>query len=218
MESADQSIPSQPSTSNAQPQTCRKSVTTRTPSDPNRIEIAVRRIGQLPPAQRAPSPPRYLPTKRTNFLNAVRNLNPVEKRAISLRQTFNKRLDNYSQDKRQPGVGKGGVRRLAQALKKQHKQAEKVALIQLRQTERLCNEEPSIPMRPFFAIVKEIFANLNKADFRIQLAAVEVLRTEVEWKMANTFEFSYMLTRHASRSTLMPRDLHLTKALCKAIV
>lgn len=218
------------------PSRAKKSTATATLADPNQIDIIGVRIRHRSPLLETQQvDPRQgqiirVPNRFAAKSTALRQIadpniisdeiagssrrlliSPIEKRAFKLRQDFNRRmLENYSQEKRQPGVGKGGIKRLAEKLIKQHSRVREAALTQLRRAQRLIDDRHSIPRLPFHRLVKEIFRENNYTDYKIQVAALEALHSASEAELLRIFERSYLFTIHAKRITLMQQDLQLT--------
>jgi histone H3/H4 len=71
-----------------------------------------------------------------------------------------------------------------------------------------------IPRAPFLRLVKEtIQKRTGGTSFRVTETAVEALREASENLLTNIFEDSYLLSLHARRVTLMPRDMQLLMRL-----
>lgn len=69
-----------------------------------------------------------------------------------------------------------------------------------------------IPHAPFVAVVREIAANY-KTDIRFQSTALFALQEAAEAFLVNTFEDANQCTFHASRVTVMPKDMQLALKL-----
>lgn len=71
-----------------------------------------------------------------------------------------------------------------------------------------------IPRAPFLRLVKETIQNrTGNQGFKVTETAVEALREASENLLTNIFEDSYLLSMHAKRVTLMPRDMQLLMRL-----
>ena len=71
-----------------------------------------------------------------------------------------------------------------------------------------------IPKAPFLRLVRDILQKrTSRADVRITETALEALREASESMLVGVFEDSYLLSLHAKRVTLMPKDLRLLLTL-----
>ena|SRR5271165_2226847 len=106
-------------------------------------------------------------------------------------------------------AGKGGRKHIAHAvapLRKKHRyRPGTVALREIRKMQK--STELLIRKLPFQRLVREIVQDQMRGDgLRIQLAAMMALQEGAEAYLINNMSNSYLLTIHAKRVTLMPKD------------
>ena len=89
----------------------------------------------------------------------------------------------------------------------------KLGTVVLREIKRFQrSSELFIAKGPFLRLVKEI-ARTTNADIRFSSQGVLALQESAEMYMTSLFEDAYLLTQHAKRMTLMPKDLQLAKRI-----
>ena len=87
-----------------------------------------------------------------------------------------------------------------------------VALREIRRYQR--STELLIPKAPFQRLVKEILLDVSTTDVhRIQAGALNALHEAAEQFMVQTFDDANLCAIHASRSTVMKKDLLLAKRI-----
>lgn len=113
------------------------------------------------------------------------------------------------------GIGKGGIRRIASAMRR-NDDAERLS--SLRRTQFLHDCEHSIPLAQFHRLCRQLF-NKEFRDLepdgprRFQLIVVSLLREASEAYLVRFFEHCTLLIAHGNRVTLMPKDIELAKKL-----
>lgn len=174
----------------SRPQTCRKSTATIT-------ETTI-------PGLSAPSITR---------LGHSAGRNPFAIRARHLRTQVQRERETPG-----PGIGKGGIRRMATVIHKTTQRRDASRLRQLRITQHAREYENDIPLLPFQRLVKQIMLEvITPNTYRIQLAALQALRMSCEAFLTQLFEQCSMFTAHAKRVTLMPRDIDLAKRIAYSL-
>lgn len=171
----------------SRPQTCRKSTGTRTGATTTGTPASATSRPEHPAAR-----------------------NPFASRARHLRTQVQREREVPG-----PGIGKGGIRRMATIIQRTARRRSASNLRQLRIMQHAREYENDIPLLPFQRLVRQILLEVkgSNVSFKIQLAALQALRMSCEAFLTNLFEQCSMFTAHAKRVTLMPRDIELAKRI-----
>jgi len=88
------------------------------------------------------------------------------------------------------------------------------AFIEIRRIQRCIH--PLIPKRPFQRLVREVTQDAVSSqgdEFRFQGTALEVLQAAAEQYLTEVFEQTNLLSIHAKRVTIQPKDVQLSKRM-----
>lgn len=118
------------------------------------------------------------------------------------------------------GIGKGGLRRLAEAVQNQKdqelkRQRKQQAPRRKRRSDGLDGladfDRPrkSIPRGPFLRLIKQLMAEWG--NYKVQVAALDALQEIAEGYLVRLFDTSSLLTSHAGRVTLFTKDIDLAR-------
>jgi len=102
------------------------------------------------------------------------------------------------------GANSGDVR---SKLNKAKKRSQTTALQEMKTLQK--TTALLIPKAPFVRLVKTLVQERAGQQFRLTETAVEALRESAESFLVSMFEDSYLMSLHAKRVTLMPRDINL---------
>jgi len=73
-----------------------------------------------------------------------------------------------------------------------------------------------IPRAPFLRVLRELFADTFKKDYRLEGSAVEALRDAAEKFIVTLFEDANLCCIHANRVTVIPKDFKLALRLTQS--
>ena len=96
------------------------------------------------------------------------------------------------------------------AIKKQRRRMGTVVLKEIRKYQK--STELLIAKGPFQRIVREI-ARADAQEIRFSSQGLLALQEAAETYMTSVFEDAFLLTLHAKRQTLMPKDLQLARRI-----
>ena len=96
------------------------------------------------------------------------------------------------------------------AIKKQRRRMGTVVLKEIRKYQK--STELLIAKGPFQRIVREI-ARADAKEIRFSSQGLLALQEAAETYMTSVFEDAFLLTLHAKRQTLMPKDLQLARRI-----
>lgn len=151
---------------------------------------------------------------RVRTFTSTRNLkrpNQFTQRAEKLRKHVEKELQPREQG---PGIGKGGIRRMATLMNKRLRRENEDRLRRLRVVEQANQFDNDIPLRPFHRLVKQIINELfPNSSLRLQVQALHAMRNASEAFILALFEQCYLFTAHAKRVTLMTKDMELARRM-----
>lgn len=151
---------------------------------------------------------------------------PILKTAVRLR----KKVDDWYKTGSQrfgQGIGKGGLKmyELAAHVEKQRRQQEQQKHHRKGPKQRRSDEldriydydrpRKSIPRGPFLRLIRDIIRNLDGPNYKIQCAALDALHETAEGYLVSLFDTCSLLTNHAGRVTLFPKDIDLARRVTK---
>lgn len=148
---------------------------------------------------------------------------PVFRTAVNLHKKVDKWYSSGSQRLGQ-GIGKGGLKldELAAHVEKQRRQQERQRKgPRLRRSDNLDRiydyDRPrkSIPRGPFLRLIRDIIRRISGSRFKIQCAALDALHETAEAYLVSLFDTCSLLTNHAGRVTLFPKDIDLARRVTK---
>lgn len=114
------------------------------------------------------------------------------------------------------GRGKNGLKRLQAVHRAQLKKRNQKALSCLKKSNAQISTKPAIPRAAMARLIGSIKNDMGLSPFKMQVAAIDLIHEVAEHYLVGLMEDSYLITKAAKRTTLMPKDIELYLRLNRA--